>query len=183
MLKLVFEKAGEPEIKLPTSSGSSKKQENSRKTSIFSLLTMPKPWTCVDHKKLWKILQEMGIPDHRPCLLRQVKKQQLELNMEEQTGSKQEKEYIKAVYCHPAYLTYMQGTSWETLDSGRSTSWNQDCREKYQNLRYTDDTTLMAESKEELKSLLMKVKVESEKAGLKFNIHKTKIMASSPITS
>ena len=111
MLKLVFEKAGEPEIKLPTSSGSSKKQENSRKTSIFSLLTMPKPWTCVDHKKLWKILQEMGIPDHRPCLLRQVKKQQLELNMEEQTGSKQEKEYIKAVYCHPAYLTYMQGTS------------------------------------------------------------------------
>ena len=61
---------------------------------------------------------------------------------------------------------------------GGSTSWNQDCQEKYQNLRYADDTALMAESKEELKSLLMKVKVESEKAGLKFNIHKTKIMAS-----
>ena len=56
----------------------------------------------------------------------QVRKQQLELDMEQQTGSKQWKEYVKAVYCHPAYLTYMQSTSWETL------GWNQDCREKYQ---------------------------------------------------
>ena len=61
----------------------------------------------------------------------QVKKQQLELDMEQQTGSKQEKEYVKAVYCHPAYLTYMQSTSWETLD-WKNTSWNQDCQEKYQ---------------------------------------------------
>ena len=61
----------------------------------------------------------------------QVKKQQLELDMEQQTGSKSEKEYIKAVCCHPAYLTDMQSTSWETL-AGRSTSWNQDCQEKYQ---------------------------------------------------
>ena len=66
--------------------------------------------------------------------------------------------------------------------AGRSTSWNQDCREKY-NLRYADDTTLMAEREEELKSLLMKVKEESEKVGLKLNIQKTKIMASGPITS
>ena len=66
--------------------------------------------------------------------------------------------------------------------AGRSTSWNQDCQEKYQKLRYADDTTLMAESKEELKTLLMKVKEESEKAGLKLNIQKTKIMASGPIT-
>ena len=64
----------------------------------------------------------MGIPDHLTCLLRnqyagmQVRKQQLELGMEQQTGSKQEKEYVKAIYCHPAYLTYMQSTSWETLD-------------------------------------------------------------------
>ena len=59
----------------------------------------------------------MGIPDHLTCLLRnmQVRKQQLELDMEQQTGSKQEKEYVKAVYCHPAYLTFMQSTSWETL--------------------------------------------------------------------
>ena len=67
--------------------------------------------------------------------------------------------------------------------AGGSTSWNQDCQEKYQNLRYADDTTLMAESEEELKSLLMKVKEESEKVGLKLNIQKTKIMASGPITS
>ena len=67
--------------------------------------------------------------------------------------------------------------------AGRSTSWNQVCREKYQYLRYADDTTLMAESEEEVKSLLMKVKVESEKVGLKLNVQKTKIMASGPITS
>ena len=67
--------------------------------------------------------------------------------------------------------------------SGLSTSWNQDCWEKYYNLRYADDTTHMAESEEELKSLLMKVKEESEKVGVKLNIQKTKIMASGPITS
>ena len=61
----------------------------------------------------------------------QVKKQQLELDMEQHTGSKSEKEYVKAVYYHPAYLTYMQSTSWETLDWMKH-SWNQDCREKYQ---------------------------------------------------
>ena len=106
----------------------------------------------------------------------QVKKQQLGPDMEQQTGSKLE----KAVYCHPAYLTYMQSTSCEMaewmkhkLESG----WN------INNLRYADDTTLMAESEEELKSLLMKVKEESEKASLKLNIQKAKIMASSPTTS
>ena len=69
---------------------------------------------CVDHHKLWKILKEMRIPDHLTCHLRkllQVRKQQLELDMEQQTGSKEEKEYVKAVYCHPAYLTYMQSIS------------------------------------------------------------------------
>ena len=101
--------------------------------------------------------------------------------MEQQTGSKSKKEYVKAVYCHPAYLTYMQSTSWEMLDwmkagikiAGRNIN----------NLRYADDTTLMAENEEWLKSLLMKVKEEGEKVGLKLNIQKTKIMASSPITS
>ena len=78
----------------------------------------------------------------------QVKKQKLELGMEQQTGSKSGKEYIKAVYCHPAYLTYMQSTSWKTLD-WRNTSWNQDCQEKYQYLRYADDTILMVESEED----------------------------------
>ena len=72
MFKLVLEKAEEPKTKLPTSAGSSKKQESSRKTSISALLTMPKPLTCVDHNKLWKILKEMGIPDHLTCLLRNL---------------------------------------------------------------------------------------------------------------
>ena len=71
MFKLVVEKAEEPEIKLPTTAGSWKKQENSRKTSLSAWLTMPKPLT-VDHNKLWKILQEMGIPDHLTCLLRNL---------------------------------------------------------------------------------------------------------------
>ena len=109
-----------------------------------------------------------------------VKKQQLEADMEQQTGSTLGKEYVKVVYCHPADLSYMQSTSYEMLGwmnhkliAGR----------KINNLRYADDTTLMAESEEELKSLLMRVKEESDKAGLKLNIQKTKIMASSTITS
>ena len=112
----------------------------------------------------------------------QVKKQELELDLEQQTGSKLGKEYVKAVYCHPAYLTYAEyinGKYW----AGWSTFWNQDCGRTINNLRYADDTILMADSKEELKSLLMKVKEESEKVGLKLNIQKTKIMASGPITS
>ena len=71
MFKLVLEKAGEPVIKLPTSAGLWKKQESSRKTSISTLLTMPKPLN-VDHNKLWKILKEIGIPDHLTCLLRNL---------------------------------------------------------------------------------------------------------------
>ena len=72
MFELVLEKAEEPEIKLPTSTGSSKKQESSRKPSVSALLTMPKPMTVWIHNKLWKILKEMGIPDHLMCLLRNL---------------------------------------------------------------------------------------------------------------
>ena len=97
----------------------------------------------------------------------QVRKQQLELDMEQQTGSKQGKEYVEAVYCHPAYLTYMQSTSWETLDEAQAGI--KIARRNINNLRYADDTTLMAESKE-LKSLLMKVKEESGKSWLKAQI-------------
>ena len=116
MFKLDLEKAEEPEIKLPTPVGSFKKQESSRKTCTFALLAMPKPlilWISIN----WKILQEMGIPDHLTCLLRNLYAGQevTELNMEQQTGSKSGKECVKAVYCHPAYLTYRQSTSWETL--------------------------------------------------------------------
>ena len=83
----------------------------------------------------------------------QVRKQQLELDMEQQTGSKLGKEYVKAVYCHPAYLTSMQSTSWEEAQAGIKIAGR-----NINNLRYADDTTLMAESEEELKSLLMKWK-------------------------
>ena len=114
----------------------------------------------------------------------QVKKQQLERDMEQQTGSKSGKEYVKAVYCYPAYLTSMQSTSckmpgWmkHKLDSRllREISITSDM--------HPYDTTLMAENEEELKSLLLKVKEEAEKVGLKLNIQKTKIMASGPTTS
>ena len=113
----------------------------------------------------------------------QVKKQQLEPDLEKQTGSNLGKEYVKAAYCHPDCLTYMQSTSWDML------GWMKHKLESrlLGEISITSDmqitTTIMAESKEELKSLLMKVKEESEKAGLKFNIEKTKIMASGPITS
>ena len=112
----------------------------------------------------------------------QVKKQQLELDMEQQTGSKYGKDYIKAVYCHPAYSTSVQSTSWETLGQMKHKLKSRLLGEISITSEYADDTTLMAESKE-LKSLLMKVKEESGKVGLKLNIQKTKIMAFGPITS
>ena len=92
------------------------------------------------------------------------------------------KEYIKAVYCQPAYLTYMQSTSYEMPDWMNPKLESRGWRD-INNLRYANNTTLMAESEEELKSLLMKVKEESKKAGLKCNIQKMKIMASTPIMS
>ena len=110
----------------------------------------------------------------------QVRKQQSELDIEKQTGSKPGKEYVKAVYRHPVYLTYaeyiMRNAGLEETQSGIKIAGR-----NINNLRYADDTTLMAQSKE-LKSLLMKVKEDSEKIGLKLNIPKTKIMASSPFT-
>ena len=90
MFKLDLEKAEEPEIKLPTSAGSSKKQESSRKTSIFCFIDYAKAFDCVDHNKLWQILKEMGIPDHLTCLLRNLYEatRSIEPGMEKQTGSK-----------------------------------------------------------------------------------------------
>ena len=118
MFKLDLEKVEEPEIKLPTSAGSWKKQESSRKTPISALLTVPKPttvWITINCGKFWKRWEYQTTWSACWEICMQVRKQQLELDMEQQTGSKQEKEYVKAVYCHPAYLTYMQSTSWETL--------------------------------------------------------------------
>ena len=122
MFKLVLEKAEEPEIKLPISGGSLKKQESSRKNIYFCFIDYAEAFDCVDHNKLWKILKEMGISDHLTCsweTYMQVKKQQLEPNMEQRTGSKLGKEYVKAVYCHVAW------TGW-------SISKNQDFWKKYQ---------------------------------------------------
>ena len=110
MFKLDLEKAVEPEIKLPTSVGSLKKRELKKKI-YFCFIEYAKNFDCVDHNKLWKILKEMGIPDHLTCLLRNLYVGQEELDMEQWTGSKLGKEYINAVYCHLAYLTYMQSTS------------------------------------------------------------------------
>ena len=112
----------------------------------------------------------------------QIKKQQLEPGMEQQTGSKLGKEYVKAVYCHPVYLTYMQSTSREMP------GWMKHKGSRLQGKisitsEPADDSTLMAESEEQLKSLLVKVKEETKKAGLKLNIQKTKITVSNPITS
>ena len=108
-----------------------KKAREFQKNIYFCFIDYAKVFAYVDHNKLWKILKEMGLPGHLTILLKnllQVKKQQLELNMEKWTGSKLGKEYVKAVYCHPVCLTYLQSTSRETL----GWSWNQDCWEKYQ---------------------------------------------------
>ena len=118
MFELVLEKAEEPETKLPTSTGSWKKQESSRKTSTSAFLTMPKPltvWITINCGKFWKRWEYQTTWPASWEICMQFRKQQLELDMEQQSGSKEEKEYIMAVYCHPAYLTYMQSTSWETL--------------------------------------------------------------------
>ena len=107
----------------------------------------------------------------------------LESDMKQWTGSKLGKEYVKPVYCHPCLFNFyaeyiMRNPGLEEAQAGIKIA-----RRSISNLRYADDTTLMAESKEELKSLLMKVKEESEKAGLKLNIQKTKIVVSVTVTS
>ena len=119
MFKVDFEKAQEPEIKLAPSAGPSKKQESSRNTWTSALLTTPKSltvWITTSCEKFLKRREyQTTLPDPWQICM-QVKMQQLELNMEQQTGSKLGKEDVKAVYCHPAYLTYMQSTSWEMMD-------------------------------------------------------------------
>ena len=115
----------------------------------------------------------------------QVKNEQSELDMGQLNGSKLEDQYHNATYCHPVYLIYMQNVSCEMpgwINHRKPIKRKPSCREKYQQLQICTDTTLMVESKEELKSLMTRVKEESEKSDLKLNIQKTKIMASGPIT-
>ena len=158
MFKLDLEKSEEQEIKLLTSAGSLKKQESSRKTSTSALLITPKPLTVWITTDCGKFLKRREYQTTWPApweICMQIKKHQLELDMEQQTGSKLEKEYIKAVYCHPAYLTYMQNTSHKMLDWMKHKLESRLLEENINNLTYADDTSLMAEN-EELKSLLMK---------------------------
>ena len=122
MFKLDLEKAEEPEIKLPTSTGSSKKQEHSRKTSTYALLTMPKPltvWITINCGKLWKRWEYQTTLPASWEICMQVKKQRLELDMKQQTGSKLGKEYVKAVYCHPVYLTSIMLNGKQVSTAGR----------------------------------------------------------------
>ena len=113
MFKLDFKKAEEQEIKLLTSVGSSRKQQSSRKTFTSALLTYAKAFDCVDHHKLWKILKEMGIPDHLTCLLRNMYAGQeatVRTGHETTEGFQIRKGVCQVVYCHHAYLTFMQST-------------------------------------------------------------------------
>ena len=160
--KLGLEKAEEPEIKLPTFVWSGRNEKNSRKTSTSTSLTTLKPLIVWIVTNCGKILKEMGVSDSwETCMW--VKKQQLALNMKQWTGWKLGKKYNKAVHCHPAYLTYMQSTSHKFLGCLKHKLDLRLLGEISTNLTYVDDTILIAESKEELKRLLMMVKEESEK--------------------
>ena len=185
MLKLVVEKAEEPEIKLPTSAESSKKQKSSRKTYIFALLTVPKPltmWLTIN----WKILKEIRIPDHLTWLLRNLYAGQ-EATIRTGHGTTDWFQIGKGV-CQGCILSpcffnlyaeyIMRNAGLEEAQAGIKIA-----KRIINSLRHANDTTLMAEREEELKSLLIKVKEESAKVGLKLNIQKTKIMASGLITS
>ena len=184
MFKLALEKAEEPEIKLPTSIGLSKKQESSRKTSTSALSTAPKLLT-VWITTNWKILQEVGISDHLTCLLRNLYiGQEARVRTGHgttdwfQIGKRLPQGCILSPCLFNFYAEYiMWNAGLDDSQAGIKISGR-----NMNNLRYADDTTLMAESKEELKSLLMKVKEENEKAGLKLSIPKAKVTASGHIT-
>ena len=172
-----LEKAGEPEIKLPTSSGSYRKQGNFRKNIYFCFIDYVKAFDCVDHNKLWKIIQKVGILEHLTCLLRNVYAGQEAIVRTGhgtkdwfQIGTGVRQSCILSLCLFNLYAEYIIQNA--GLDEGQVGI--KIARRNINNLRYVDDTTLMAGSEEELKSLLMKVKEESEKTGLKHNIQKTK---------
>ena len=157
-----------------------------QKNIYFCFLDYVKAFDCVDHKKLWKILQEMGMPGHLTCLLRNLYAGQ-EATVRTghgttdwfQIGKGVGQSCILSPCLFNFYAEYiMRNAGLEEAQAGIKIA-----RRNVNNLRYADDTTLMAESEEELKSFLMKVKVESEIVGLKLNIQKTKIMETGPITS
>ena len=185
VFKLVLEKGEEPEIKLPTPAESPKQQESSRKTPTSTLLTHPKPLT-MWFTTNWKILKEMEIPDYLTCLLRNLYAGQ-EATVRNGNGKTDWFQIVKGepqdCMLSPClfnlYAEYiMRNAGLDEVQAGCKIA-----KRNIDHLRYLDDTNLMAESEEELKSLLMKVKEESEKVGLKLNIQKIKIMVSGPISS
>ena len=163
-----------------------KKGRGFQKNIYFCFIDYAKALHCVDHNKLWKILKEMGIQDHLTCLLRNFYAGQ-EVTVRTghgttdwfQIGKGVRQGCILSPYLFNLYAEYIiRNAGQEEAQAGIKIA-----RRNISNLRYADDTTLMAESEEELKSLLMKVKEESKKVGLKLNIQKTKIMAPASITS
>ena len=175
MFKLVLEKAEQQEIKLPTSTGSSKKQESSRKNIYFCFIDYAKALTVWDTIN-WKIFKEMGIPGHLTCLLRNLYTgQEAAVRTGHgttdwfQIGKGGRQGCILSPCLFNLYAEYiMRNAGLDEVQPGISIAGR-----NVNNLRYADDTTLMEESEEELKSLMMKVKEESEKGGLKLNIQKT----------
>ena len=169
MFKLDLEKAEEPEIKLPTSCWIIEKAREFQK-NIYFCFDYTKAFDCVDHNKLWKILKEMGMPNHLTCLLRNLYAGQ-EATVRTGHGTTDWFQIGKGVHqgciLSPCLFNlYAEYIMWNAgLDE--SQAGIKTVGRNISDLRYTDDTTLMAESKEELKNLLMKVKVESEKVGLK----------------
>ena len=185
MYKLDLEKAEEPEIKLPTFMGSWKKAREFQKKIYFCFIDFVKAFDCVDHNKLWKILNEMGVSDHFTCLLKSLYPGQETIVRTGQgtmdwfkNGKGVCQACILSLCLFNLHVEYiMQNSGLDEAQAGIKIA-----RRNINNLRYTDDTILMSEG-EKLKGLLMKVKEEREKAGLKLLIQKTKIMVSGPITS
>ena len=177
--------AEEQEVKLSTTAGSWKKQEGSKKNIYFCFIDYAKAFDCVDHNKMWKILIEMGIPDHLTCLLRNLYAGQ-ESTVRIRHGKTDWFQVMKRVrqgyILSPCLFNLYAECIMRNAGLDEAQAGIKIAQRNINNLRYADDTTLMVES-EELKSLLIKVKEESEKVGLKLNIQKTKIMASCPITS
>ena len=171
---------------MPTSAGSWKKQASSRKNIYFCFIDYAKAFDCVDHNKLWKILREMGIPDHLICLLRNLYTVQettvrTRHGMTDwfQIGKGVRQGCILSPCLFKLFAEYiMRNAGLEEAQDGIKIAGR-----NIKHLRYVDDTTLMAESEEEPTSLLMKVKQGSKKVGLKLSIQKTKVMAPGPITS
>ena len=157
-----------------------------QKNIYLCFIDYAKAFDCVDHKKLWKILKEMGIPDHLTCLLRNLYADQ-EATVRTGHGTTDWFQIGKGVrqgcILSPCLLNFYAEYIKRNAGLEEAQAGIKIAGRNINNLRYADDTILMAESEEELKGLLMKVKVESEKVGLKLNIQKTKIKASGPITS